>query len=105
MRSHKNLGPIGLAVLTFIGYTQTDRQTSKVYIKILDVKYFFPYCAMLLRCESVLNRFSSFLKNFARKNIIKSANFFIFVLYCTKRRCSQIKPQLKVEIEDGREAP
>ena len=33
-----------------------------------------------------------------------SANFFCFVLYCTKRRCSQIKPQLKVEIEDGREA-
>ena len=27
--------------------------------------------------------------------------FFAFVLYCTKRRCSQIKPQLKVEIEYG----
>ena len=26
-------------------------------------------------------------------------------LYFTKRRCSQIKPQLKVEKEDGREAP
>ena len=36
---------------------------------------------------------------------MKSANFFVFVLYCTKIRCSQIKPQLKVEIEDGREAP
>ena len=48
-----------------------------------------------------------FLKNFenARKNIIKSANFFVFALYCTKRRCSEIKPQLKVEIEDGGEAP
>ena len=31
--------------------------------------------------------------------------FFVFVLYCTKRRCSQIKPQLKVQIEDGREEP
>ena len=41
----------------------------------------------------------------SRKNIMKSANFFVFVLYCTKRRCSEIKPQLKVEIEDGREAP
>ena len=31
---------------------------------------------------------------------------FVFVLYCTKRRFSlQIKPQLKVEIEGGREAP
>ena len=29
---------------------------------------------------------------------------FCFVLYCTKRRCSQIKPRLKVEREDGREA-
>ena len=32
----QNLGPIGSAVLTFIGYKQTDtktpRQTSKVYI-------------------------------------------------------------------------
>ena len=24
--------------------------------------------------------------------------------HCTKRRCSQIKPQLRIEIEDGREA-
>ena len=48
-----------------------------------------------------------FLKNFenAQKNIMKSANFFVFVLYCTKRRCSEIKPQFKIEIEDGREAP
>ena len=48
-----------------------------------------------------------FLKNFenAQKNIMKFANFFVFVLYCTKKRCSEIKPQLKVEIEDGRKAP
>ena len=26
-------------------------------------------------------------------------------LYSKKRRCSQIKPQLKVEKEDGREVP
>ena len=32
----------------------------------------------------------------ARKNIIQSA-FFVFVLYCTKRRWSEIKPLLKVE--------
>ena len=31
---------------------------------------------------------------------MKSANFFVFVLYCAKRRCSQINPQLKVETED-----
>ena len=31
--------------------------------------------------------------------------FFVFVLYCTKRRCSEIKPQLKIEKEDGRKAP
>ena len=30
--------------------------------------------------------------------------FFLFVLYCTKRRCSQIEPQLKVKIEDERKA-
>ena len=42
----------------------------------------------------------------ARKNIKKSANFlFVFVLYCTTRRCSEINRQLKVKIGDGREAP
>ena len=35
---------------------------------------------------------------------MKSANFFVFVLYCTKSRCSEIKTQLKVEIEDGRDS-
>jgi len=34
---------------------------------------------------------------------MKSATFFVFV--CTKRRCSEIKPQLEIEIEDGCEAP
>jgi len=29
MFPQKNLGPIGLAVLTFIGYKQTDKQTNK----------------------------------------------------------------------------
>jgi len=27
----------------------------------------------------------------------------LFFINCTKKRCSQLKPQLKVEIEDGRE--
>jgi len=31
--------------------------------------------------------------------------FFVVVLYCTTRRCSEINRQLKVKIEDGREAP
>ena len=31
--------------------------------------------------------------------------FFVFVLYCTTRRCSEINRQLKVKIGDGREAP
>ena len=30
----------------------------------------------------------------AQANIMKSVKFFIFVLYCTKRTCSQIEPQL-----------
>ena len=38
------------------------------------------------------------------KNIMKFPNFFVFVLYCTPRRYSLKKPQLKVEIEDGCEA-
>jgi len=38
------------------------------------------------------------------KNINKSANFFVIVIYWTKRRYLQLEPHLKVEIEDGREA-
>ena len=42
----------------------------------------------------------------ALKNIIKSANLnFFYTLHFIKIRRSQKKPQLKVEIEDGREAP
>ena len=54
-------------------------------------------------CFKVLS-FCKILK-MREKNIMKSANFFVFVLYCAKRRCSQIKSQLKVEKEDGRETP
>ena len=43
------------------------------------------------------------------KNMIKiwlNPGIFVAIdLYCTKRSCSQIKPQLKVQIKDGREAP
>ena len=38
-----------------------------------------------------------------KKNIMFC--YFVFVLYCTKRRYSQIKPHIKVEIEYGRKAP
>jgi len=37
--------------------------------------------------------------------MMKSANFFVVVLYCTKRKFPQIEPQFKVEIEDWRESP
>ena len=30
---------------------------------------------------------------------------FLFVLFCTKKRCSQIKPQLKVIVKEGHKAP
>jgi len=36
-----------------------------------------------------------------RKKYFEIRKFFKNLLYYTKRRCSQIKPQLKVEIEDG----
>ena len=49
----------------------------------------------------------NFRKKFenAQKNIMKSATFIFVLSYFPKRRCSQKKPQLKVEIEDGCEAP
>ena len=40
-----------------------------------------------------------------RKKYYKISKFFSFNLYCTNRKCSKVKPQLKIEIEDGREAP
>jgi len=40
-----------------------------------------------------------------REKILRNPQTYciVFSLYFTKRRCSQIKPKLKVEIEDGRE--
>ena len=37
---HKNLGPIGSAILTFIGYKQTNRQAKYIFIieKIKNMK-------------------------------------------------------------------
>ena len=35
--------------------------------------------------------------------MMKSSNSFVIVICCTKRKCSQIEPHFKVEIED--EAP
>ena len=64
-----------------------------------------------MKDQNFKNLFLSFL--FLKKienpqiNIMKFVNFFVFVLYFTKRRirCSPIKPQSKVKKEDGREAP
>ena len=40
------------------------------------------------------------------KKIVENLRtYFVFVLYCTKRRCSQIEQQLKVKIEDAHKAP
>ena len=39
-----------------------------------------------------------------REKILWNPQIFKKNFLCTKRRSSQIKPQLKVEIEDGREA-
>ena len=47
--SHKNLGPIGSAVLTFIGYKQTNKQTDKPNLYIdLDLVLILPYICDLL---------------------------------------------------------
>jgi len=36
-----------------------------------------------------------------REEIFKNPRtFFVIVLYCTKRRCSEIDQQLKVKVED-----
>jgi len=52
-------------------------------LKILKVFYFYKILKMRKKYYEI------------RKLI------FVFVLSCTKRRCSQIKPQLIGEIEDG----
>ena len=41
----QNLGPIGLAFLTFIGYKRTDRQTSKVHT-LLEMTYSKFLCSL-----------------------------------------------------------
>ena len=57
----QNLGPIGSAVLTFIGYKQTDKQTSKVYIKYIDDHIKCDWC----RLVQLIDIFYSF---FRKKN-------------------------------------
>ena len=44
-------------------------------------------------------KIAKILENFgyAQKNISKSTNFFVIVLYFTKRICLQIETELKVE--------
>ena len=50
-------------------------------------------------CVSNFFIFVKFWK-YSKKILWNPQTFFVFVLYCSKRRCSQIKPQLKFEIED-----
>jgi len=45
--SQKKLGPIGSAVLTFIGYKQTDRQTDR------QAKFIYRFCIQSLVIYSV----------------------------------------------------
>ena len=56
--------------------------------------------------QNLSQKYLDFLKNFKylRKKIT-SRNIFVLVFYCTKRKCTQTEPQLKVKIKDGREAP
>ena len=45
------------------------------------------------------------IKNALKKYLKIREHFIVIVLYCTKRRYSQIEPHLTVKIEVGREAP
>ena len=58
---------------------------------------------ILIICVSKFYIFVKFWRC-AKKILWNAQNFFVFVLYCTKRRCLQIKPQLKVEIENEQSA-
>ena len=49
--SHKNLGPIGSAVLTFIGYKQTDRQAKFTY-RLCSIIYFLMKANIFLCVEN-----------------------------------------------------
>ena len=53
-------------------------------------------------CPKVFDFYRILKMQCAKKILLNLELFFDIVLYCTKRRCSQIEPQLKVEIEDGR---
>ena len=49
-------------------------------------------------CPKVIN-FCKFFK-MREKKLCCPLTFLFVILYCTQRRCSQIQPQLKVEIKD-----
>ena len=52
----QNLGPIGSAVLTFIGYKRTDKQTNRQVLIFHDVILHHPNCWMICTgtCTAVL---------------------------------------------------
>ena len=66
VRSQKNLGPIGSAILTFIGYKQTNRQTDKPNLFIDFFIFIFKNINKQKRSKNYRNIFvfGSFLVRF-----------------------------------------
>ena len=66
----KNLGPIGLAVLTFIGYKQTNRQTDR------QAKFIYRSIKDLIVCGFSYSCW--WISFFVRKTVFNSFNVELF---------------------------
>ena len=82
----------------------------KLYKYILDFSWVKNYLNCFNSFPLLLGRYNGFWKKlclqkfliFAKfqkplKMLLNPRSFFVIVVYCSKRRCSQIEPQLKVE--------
>ena len=80
--SQKNLGPIGSAVLTFIGYKQTDRQTNR------QAKFIYRLIYKWLRREKSPFPFL-FIYRLIYKSLRREKSPFPFLFFHTYRECSR----------------
>ena len=80
IRSIKNLGPIGPAVWTFIGYKETDKQS-----KYIDTRFW----AVLIRLSNINKPFASKLKFKGPLRIPQLSHCIIYIYWF--RCCLNIK--------------
>ncbi len=77
----KNLGPIGLALLTFMGYKQAERHTSKVFIYIDKFEGKEPTRSFIKRWKESIELCLFRIPNVLCRDLLASTQFQEFYFY------------------------